>query len=368
MTRSTPLSALIPSGLPETPYRLAGVDLSKLLRQVAAKEISLEQAEAQLRAANRLSVRVLRTAVIAVVGLVWLGIGLFLLRYAWRTHADALAFAGHSQETTGTVVALNRHDLRNSRPTYAPVFTYRLAGHTYRVTSEQATAPASYSVGESVPVRYNPARPEAGRLSSFTDRWLLVLLAAGVGGLLTLTGLFVITRVLPKPGSPVGPTPTRFRALATGQVTVDEARAQLLPDRAAARARRSPAGRAVVVLLVGMALFFSLRQLGQSVWLLVNGARADGVVVSYVHAKGSGAAPLVRYRVAGQSYDCVGDYDTSPTNRVGTVVPVLYDPARPAEAKVSSLGVLVSGPLFGLLIISAFIGLLLYSRTLRSGT
>ena len=369
MARFTPLTDLSSSGQPDTPYRLTGVDLRKLLRRVAAKGLSPEQADTQLQVANRLAVRLLRGIVIAVVGMAFLAVGLFLLRYAWQTNANGQGYGNLTRQTTGTVVALDRHDLRNSRPTYAPVFTYAVAGQTYRVTSELATSPASFSVGESVTVRYDPANPQAGRIDSFANRWLLLLIAAGVGGLLTLIGLFILPNALPKPGPPIGPTPTQFRVVMTqvanGQLTPDEAELELLPEQAARRSRQSPVWMGLFVLFIGLCLFFSLRQIGQSVWLMVNGVRVDGTVVSFIHSNGSGAAPLVRYRVGGQAYDCVGDYDTSPDNRVGDVVPVLYNPAQPAEAKIQSLTVLVSGPLFGLLIVGLFVGLLLYNRVLR---
>ncbi len=365
MARSTPLPDLNPSDFPETPYRLTGVNLPKLLRQVAAKGVSPEQADTQVQMANRLPVRLFRAGVVAVAGLVFLGVGLFLLRYAWQTNANGQGYESLTRQTTGTVVALDRHDYRNRRSTYAPIVTYQVAGQTYRITNELATSPASYSVGESVTVRYKPTQPGLSRIDSFASRWLLLLIAAGAGSLLTLVGLFVLPNALPKPNH-AGPTPTQFRVvvtqLAAGQLTVDDAEAQLQPGQAAKRTSRSPVGMGLFVLFIGLFLFFSLRQIGQSVWLVARGERVDGTVVSFVHSKGSGAAPLVRYRVAGQEYDCVGDYDTSPDNRVGDVVPVLYNPNRPAEAKIRSFAVLVSGPLFGLSIVGLFVGLLLYTR------
>ncbi|CCH01098.1 hypothetical protein FAES_3089 [Fibrella aestuarina BUZ 2] len=346
-------------------YSIDGLDLRKLFRRVSANSLSPQQAEQLLREADNVGVRLVRGLIGAVVGLAFLSVGVFLLRLAVTTYVEKQAFASHARYTTGKVVKLSRHAIRHKRPTYAPIVSYQVAGQTYQLEG-LATSPAAYTVGQILTVQYDPDRPAVGQLASFVEQWLLGLLAGGVGCLLTIIGLFVVWST-----AKMGLRPVRvpvqlmqqvLNQMATGQLTVEAAQHQLQPGQGSGR---SYGWWVVFVLVVGAGLFFSLRQISQSIHLLISGQRTQGKVISFVHSgNGTGAAPLIRYQVAGQAYECVGAYDTSPQVQPGDLVDVLYDPAYPADAKPRTVGILISGPLFGLLIVLLLLAVPVYSWSL----
>ncbi|MEZ0611032.1 DUF3592 domain-containing protein [Fibrella sp. WM1] len=343
-------------------YSLDGLDIQKLLQRVAATSLSPQQAEQLLREADKVGVRLFRGLIGGVVGIAFLGVGVFLLRLAVITYLEKQAFASHARQATGRVVSLSRHAIRNKRPTYAPIVSYQVAGKTYQLEG-LASSPAAYTVGQILTVQYDPARPAVGQIQSFMEQWLLGLIAGGVGGLLTAIGLFVVWSTA-KTGLRPARVPVQLmqqvlNQVATGQLTVEAAQRQVSPSQVG---RHSSGWWVVFVFVVGAGLFFSVRQISQSVHLLISGQRTEGKVISFVHSgNGTGAAPLIRYQVADQEYECIGAYDTSPQAQIGDLVAVLYDPANPADAKPRTLGVLVSGPLFGLLIVLLLLAVPLYS-------
>ncbi|RZM26904.1 MAG: DUF3592 domain-containing protein [Pedobacter sp.] len=212
-------------------YSLDSLDLQKLLRRVSVNSISPQRAEQLLGEANRPGVRLLRGLVGGLVGLVFLGVGVFLLRLAVTIYIEKQAFERRSRQTTGRVVVLSPHAIRNQRPTYAPVVSYQVAGHTYQLEG-LATSPAAYAVGQTVTVKYDPDQPGAGQIASFVDQWLLGLLAGGIGCLLTLIGLWVMwvtgqTGLRPA-RVPVQMMQQVLAQVAAGQLTVEAAYSQLL--------------------------------------------------------------------------------------------------------------------------------------------
>lgn len=229
MTSATPLT-----------YALDSLDLRKLLRRVAAKALTPRQAEQLLAQANEPGVGLVRGFVGGLVGLVFLGVGAMLLRWAVASYVEKQTIASRARQTTGQVVALSRHGHGNKGPTYAPVVRYQVGNRTYQLEG-LATSPAAYRVGQTLRVQYDPARPAAGQLRSFVDQWLLLVLAAGVGCLLTSLGLWVTWTI-----AQTGLWPARVECqrvqqvlaqLAAGQLTAEAAHGQLRPGTARRPAR-----------------------------------------------------------------------------------------------------------------------------------
>jgi hypothetical protein len=95
------------------------------------------------------------------------------------------AFLRRSVEVSGEVVRLERSTDRSGGTTYieyAPVFSLSAAnGETYTVTSNLASSPADFSVGESVRVRYDPVDPQNARIHTFFQTWGAAVLSGIVG-------------------------------------------------------------------------------------------------------------------------------------------------------------------------------------------
>lgn len=218
----------------QTIYRLDGLNLRKLLLRISVGSLSPQQAEQLVGEANRPELRLFRVLIGVVVGLVFLGVGVLLLRFAVDTYVEKQAFTSRARQTTGTVVALNRHAVGNKRPTYAPLVNYQVARQTYQFEG-LATSPAAYVVGQRVTVQYDPAWPGTGRLRSFIEEWLLGLIAGGVGCLLTTIGLWIVWVIgqteLGPARIPLQTLQQVFAQVASGQLSVEAAHHQLLPGK-----------------------------------------------------------------------------------------------------------------------------------------
>ena len=108
---------------------------------------------------------------------------------AWRTHL----FLERSVSAQSTVVQLKLiRGLHHSNDGFAPTFTFAADGRNYTVTSDYATAPPAFKIGEHVIVHYEKGHPERARLESFTQLWLFDLIGGALGALFTLAFLGVI--------------------------------------------------------------------------------------------------------------------------------------------------------------------------------
>ena len=92
---------------------------------------------------------------------------------------------------TGVVVDLVRRVVRpGSAGIYCPTVDFITAtGQTVRFQSEFGTMPASYQVGQSIAVRYNPDNPQEAEVDSATSRWLVPGCMIGMGVLFLGMGL-----------------------------------------------------------------------------------------------------------------------------------------------------------------------------------
>lgn len=61
-------------------------------------------------------------------------------------------------------------------------------GREHVVDGTVSSEPPSYEIGEKVGVLYDPARPDEAIIDSFLERYFVVLMLGGMGGLFTLIG------------------------------------------------------------------------------------------------------------------------------------------------------------------------------------
>jgi hypothetical protein len=113
---------------------------------------------------------VLGGGIFLVVGLIMLALGLFLL-------VRTLRFLRTAVETTGTIV-----DFRGSGDEFQRVVEFKThEGKTIRWTERSASGQQGH-VGDEIPMKYNPEKPNQARISRTSDLWL-------GSGALSLSGL-----------------------------------------------------------------------------------------------------------------------------------------------------------------------------------
>ena len=109
----------------------------------------------------------LLSAIFFLVGIAMLIGGIFVYRSNQQ-------FLQSSLKSTGTITGL---DLKHSSDSssYYPVVQFRtLENQIINFTSSVGSNPASYQVGETVEVNYNPTNPTSAKINDFTSNWLTV--------------------------------------------------------------------------------------------------------------------------------------------------------------------------------------------------
>jgi hypothetical protein len=113
----------------------------------------------------------------------WYGYGSYALM---RTGATVL----------GTVIE-NRVVSGDDGDSYKPIVEYTVDGETYTFESLNSSDPPAYRVGETVSLRYDPAKPQVARINSLFDLWLMPAILAPVALVLALVvngGYFIAWR------------------------------------------------------------------------------------------------------------------------------------------------------------------------------
>ena len=124
------------------------------------------------------------------IGFAVLGIG--LLVGGWLMYRRTTRFLDTATSTTGTVVANQRRIDSDGTTSYPPEVRFTApAGDTIEFRSSGGSTSSMYSIGERVPVLYDPRNPGDAEIRSFTTLWLFPLIlgargvafgAAGVAG------------------------------------------------------------------------------------------------------------------------------------------------------------------------------------------
>ena len=131
------------------------------------------------------------------VGPIFAGTGSLLLLlgllFYWRTSS----FLARAVPAEGVVV-----DFRTSRgseggTTYRPVVSFQThEGEAHQFTDAVSTNPPGFSIGDPVPIAYDPANPGRAKITKPFRLWFVTGLMTGLGGLFLLLGV-ILTLTVP---------------------------------------------------------------------------------------------------------------------------------------------------------------------------
>jgi hypothetical protein len=121
-----------------------------------------------------------------LIQVTFVGTAILLLAIAVFLIIRTRMFLKRAVETTGTVVAYVTSHSSEGGPTYKPVIEFRANGRLARFTDTMGSSPPAYDIGEVIPVKYDPQRPNKARPNKPFRLWfapgLLILLALVFGG------------------------------------------------------------------------------------------------------------------------------------------------------------------------------------------
>ncbi len=134
------------------------------------------------------------TAIFLLVGLGMLGGGIYSFVTTWQ-------FIGGAAAADGVVIALEeRRSSADGDSSYYPRVVFETEDRRkYEFIGDTGSRPAAFDVGERVRVLFDPARPEAARIDSFLQLWLLPLILGGLGTVFSGFGLAATLSLLREP-------------------------------------------------------------------------------------------------------------------------------------------------------------------------
>ena len=135
-----------------------------------------------------------------VIPLIFLFCGSGLLTGGGVRLLRTRAFLSKTKETVGEIVALKKVLPVDSyeQATYRPVVSFRVGTSSpIRFESMTSSNPPQYSIGDSVPVLYDPGSPYDARIRSFTSLWLLPIVLCGLGLIFALIGAGILIGGIP---------------------------------------------------------------------------------------------------------------------------------------------------------------------------
>jgi hypothetical protein len=120
-------------------------------------------------------------------------IGPCFLLVALIASMDTAVFLHRAVATTGTVVGLRATSEPNKHGvTYAPVFSFSAAdGRSYTIHSRVSSSPPEFSIGQRVPVLYEPDRPTLAKIDSHLQLWTFPDVFGGIGFVFVLLSYVV---------------------------------------------------------------------------------------------------------------------------------------------------------------------------------
>ncbi len=103
-----------------------------------------------------------------------------------------LEYFGDSMGVVGTIVRIQESKGTKSQNVYHPVVTFTTeSGETFTTVGEVGSSSYfDYEIGEQVDVRYLTDNPETAKLSSFTQMWLVPVVALVLGMLFIAAGIY----------------------------------------------------------------------------------------------------------------------------------------------------------------------------------
>ena len=125
-------------------------------------------------------------AIFMGVAVVLLGIAGFSAYLVQKTEASETV-------ATGQVVEIVSEPDANGRNFYSPVVKFPSADRKWvTITLQEASRPSLYSVGDSVQVRFDPARPQfAVSSDAAANRWILTIICGVLGGIFLGVSLLI---------------------------------------------------------------------------------------------------------------------------------------------------------------------------------
>lgn len=124
--------------------------------------------------------------ILLAVGAIELLVGLF---FYFRTRS----FLERALDTTGTVKGFSQSSSSEGGTTYHPVVAYAAAdGRTLEFTDSIGSNPPAFEVGETVPVKYDRARPESAKIAKPLRIWLVAGLLTSMGALSAAVGVLLL--------------------------------------------------------------------------------------------------------------------------------------------------------------------------------
>lgn len=119
-------------------------------------------------------------------------IGFALLVGAFFSYQNTASFLDEAVEARGTVTDLY-YSRSSDSSSYYPIVEFQVAnGQLIEFQSSSGSNPASYSVGESVPVFYKAGDPQSARINGFFSLWGAALIVGILGGVFFLAGILMI--------------------------------------------------------------------------------------------------------------------------------------------------------------------------------
>lgn len=117
--------------------------------------------------------------------------GLFFFN-AWSIVRRRRRFLAVAQPAQGTVVEIQIEGVGKNRLAF-PIFEYAASGEQRRAKSLMGTGFQSFTVGEQVPVLYDPADPGRAEVNTRAVLWGTAMLRSGFGVAFLLMGLVGLT-------------------------------------------------------------------------------------------------------------------------------------------------------------------------------
>jgi hypothetical protein len=140
-------------------------------------------------------------------GLIFVGMGASLLAIGLFFFFRTRSFLARAVRVTGTVLDFEVSS-GSEGTTYQPVVSYATReGETCRFTDSVATSPPGFSVGESVPVAYDPANPTQAKLLKPFRLWFVAGLLSSMGVLFVVIGVVIALVVGAEEPAPTPPPP-----------------------------------------------------------------------------------------------------------------------------------------------------------------
>lgn len=127
-----------------------------------------------------------------LLGGIFGGIGVILLIVAAIIYYNQTESRKHTVSVKGKVVEMVSSRSSKGGTLYSPIVEFQFNAQSYRITSEVASSPPAFEVGEEVNLFVNPAKPDEAQIDSFVENWFVVALLGFMGTIFSLIGFTVM--------------------------------------------------------------------------------------------------------------------------------------------------------------------------------